>query len=350
MTHPADPAPTRATTVREASAPPGTADDAAGVLPPNDSRPTMARLSASDKALKVVAERWEPTTDLCCPHPARIRDFLLGGKHSYALERAWCGEQLRIMPSLRRVCHDERAFLLRAVHCAVEEHGIDRILAIGTGLPFTDPVHDLVLSHESGRVVYADNDRCVLAHLDLLADEHPDDVACVAGDFLVPGTILLAEATQSLLADRSPVCMVLVGVLDAIKDTDELTAALRAYTERLPAGSLVIISHATVDGLDPANPADADLAEQMRRVCRAYADVHMPPRYLRTAEELRHILAGLDLVEPGITFTTDWRPITPTNATRHAESLCLAAVAAVPGRTTPRTDGAASGALSRCDG
>jgi hypothetical protein len=39
----------------------------------------------SDTALRIEAREWRPSTDLCCPNPARIRDYLLGGNHTYAL-------------------------------------------------------------------------------------------------------------------------------------------------------------------------------------------------------------------------------------------------------------------------
>src|SRR4051794_8074959 len=77
--------------------------------------PLEQHRSISDTALAIAAGNWKPALDLCCPHPARIRDFLLGGENSYEIDRAWCTEQLRIMPSLRRICRDERGFLLRAV-------------------------------------------------------------------------------------------------------------------------------------------------------------------------------------------------------------------------------------------
>ncbi|MEV5721755.1 SAM-dependent methyltransferase [Amycolatopsis mediterranei] len=316
-------------------------------LSASDNPPEQHR-SISDTALTIAAENWKPAVDLCCPHPARIRDFLLGGENSYAIDRAWCAEQLRIMPSLRRIYRDERGFLLRAIRAALQEHGIDRFLAIDTGLPSAGSLHKLVLPNDSGRVVYTDHDPVVIAHLSLLADQHPEHLACVPGAFTYPGTILSADDTKLLLAPRSPVGLVLVGVLDRIEDTHELTNALQCYTERLPAGSLVIVTHATVDGLDPADPADRALTEQMHRVCRAYATRHMPSRYLRTAEEVRHILSGLHLVDPGITFTANWHTTPAKGAPRPVESLCLAAVAEVPSVRQPHGEAATSGRLSRC--
>ncbi|VVJ22661.1 Uncharacterised protein [Amycolatopsis camponoti] len=297
--------------------------------------------STSDVALRIAARQWESTSDLCCRSRARIQNVLLGGDHNYALERTWCANQKRTLPSLQCVYREERAFLQRAVRFATEERGLRRFLAIGTGLPYVDAVHDPVLTYDSGRVVYVDDDQIVLAHLDLLADKRPE-IDAVAGTLLVPGTVLFDDATQRLLAPQDPICLVLCGVLETVKDTDELAAAVQDYTDRLPAGSLVIVSHATVDGLDPQDATDRALAESMREVCKAYADKHAPQRHLRTAEELRHILSGLDLIDPGITYTTGWRPAQSAKARRHAESLFLAAVAVVPETRTLPTDAATS--------
>src|SRR4051812_1387692 len=154
-------------------------DNAQPTHPPDDSRVFTPHRSISDAALQEVADGWEPRLDLCCPSPARISDFLLGGKQAFALEKTWCENQLRVMPSLRKVRRAERAFILSAVEVAVQEHGIDRFLVIGAGLPFVDAVHDVVLRHGTGQVVYVENDLYVLAYLTLLAEEHPE-ISCVA--------------------------------------------------------------------------------------------------------------------------------------------------------------------------
>ncbi|SEB47410.1 S-adenosyl methyltransferase [Amycolatopsis tolypomycina] len=296
----------------------------------------------------MVAHQWEPPElCTCCASPARIKDCFLNGGQAWEIEKSWCANAARIMPSLPRVYSEEREFVRRAIRFAVQERDIHRFLTIGGGLPDTEPMDDYVLPFTSGQVVYADKDRYVLAYLDLLASEH-DQIDCVRGDFHVPGTILFTDVIEDLLSDGTPICLVLNGVLDATDDTEALAATLGCYTERLPPGSLMIATHATVDGLDTDNTADLALVGQMRQVCQLFRTPHWPQRHLRTAEELGHLLRGLDLLEPGITFTANWANPRRAGDRRPAESLCLAAVAAVPSLRTAYASVAGVRASGRC--
>lgn len=304
--------------------------------------------SISDTALRVVAHQWEPPElCTCCANPARIKDFLLSGDQAWEIDKSWCTDAAHIMPSLPRVYSEEREFLRRAIRFAVQEWEIHRFLTIGGGLADIKPLDEYVLPYTSGQVVYADKDRYVLAYLDLLASEH-DQIDSVPGDFHVPGTILFTDVIEDLLADGTPIGLVLNGVLDATGDTEAVAATLGCYTERLPAGSLVIATHATVDGLDTDNAADLALIGQMRQVCKLFGATHWPQRHLRTAEEFGHLLRGLDLLEPGITFTANWDNQPRAGDRRPAESLCLAAVAAVSSSRAAYPSAAGVRASGRC--
>ncbi|MEV7043955.1 SAM-dependent methyltransferase [Amycolatopsis sp. NPDC051061] len=295
------------------------------------------RPSISDTALKIAAHQWKPSPlDLLNPNPARITDFYLEGDQSFALERNWCTNATRLVPCLQRVYRDERDFLRRAIRFAKQRRGIHEFLVIGAGLPFARPVHDDVLPLPHGMVVYAEPDEYVAAHLNLFVPDLPQ-IDAVQGDFLEPGTILFAGAVRALLRTGSPIGLVLTGVLETIADTRDATAALKCFTERLPPGSLVIATHATVDGLDTGDAADTTLAERRRLLCHTYGSTaHRPPCHLRTTGQLRDILAGLRLVQPGITHTSAWHNPHLARGVRPVESLCLAAVAGVRKPRPPR--------------
>lgn len=307
------------------------------VLTPAGSTGTT-RPSISDTALKIAARPWTPPPlDLVNENPARIRDFYLGGDWSFAVDRGWCSNATRLVPCLPRIYRAERDFLRRAIRFAKHRRGIHRFLIFGAGLPFTRPVHDDILPHPHGAVVYVEPDEYVAAHLNVFAPALPQ-IAAVQGDFLEPGTVLFDDSVRALLRPGAPIGVVLTGVLETIADTRDATTALRCFTERLPPGSLVIASHASVDGLDTGDAADAALAERRRRLCRTYGrTAHRPPCHLRTAGQLRDILARLRLVQPGITHTAAWHDSRPARGVRPAESLCLAAVAGVRRARPPRS-------------
>ncbi|WP_372672701.1 SAM-dependent methyltransferase [Amycolatopsis kentuckyensis] len=320
--------------------PPQCADSSSAPEPVPTSGISMSttRPSISDKALKIAADEWTPPPlDLENENPSRIRDFYLGGDRSFAVDRDWCTNATRLVPPLPRVYRDERDFLSRAIRFATQRRGIHRFLVLGAGLPFARPVHDDVLPHPHGRVVYVEPDDYVAAHLKLFAQKLPQ-IAAVQGDFLEPGTVLFHDSVHALLRTGTPIGLVLTGVLETIADTRDAIAALKCFTERLPPGSVVVVTHATVDGLDTGEAADAALAERRRLLCRTYGrTAHRPPCHLRTAEQLREILAGLRLVQPGITHTSAWHSPRPARGFRPAESLCLAAVAGVRKPRPPRS-------------
>jgi hypothetical protein len=298
---------------------------------------SAARPSISDTALTNTAQQWmPPPLDLENVNPARIRDFYLGGDRSFAVDRDWCAKATRLVPCLPRVYRDERDFLSRAILFARQRRGIHRFLVLGAGLPFARPVHDEVLQHPHGMVVYAEPDEYVAAHLNVFVSGLPQ-IAAVQGDFLEPGTVIFDESVRALLRTGAPVGLVLTGVLETVADTRDAIAVLKCYTERLPPRSLVIATHATVEGLDTGDTSDATLAERRRLLCRTYGrTAHRPPRHLRTTGQLRDILSGLKLVQPGITYTSAWHNPRPARGVRPVESMCLAAVASVRTARPPR--------------
>jgi hypothetical protein len=100
-------------------------------------------------------------TDTSRPHPARIYDYVLGGKNHFAADRAVADRALARVPAGRTAARENRAFLGRAVRYLAAEAGIRQVLDIGTGLPATGNVHEVAQSTApASRVVYVDNDRC----------------------------------------------------------------------------------------------------------------------------------------------------------------------------------------------
>ena len=85
----------------------------------------------------------EPDFDTTVAHPARVWDYLLGGKDNFAADRT-AGEQvLQIMPDMGLVARSGREFLARAVRYLAAEAGIRQFLDIGTGLPTADNTHEV---------------------------------------------------------------------------------------------------------------------------------------------------------------------------------------------------------------
>ena len=125
-------------------------------------------------------------------HPARMYDYLLGGKDHFEADREAIGALLKAVPNARTGARENRAFLGRAVQYLVTEAGIRQFLDIGSGLPTAHNVHEVAQSvAPDSKVVYVDNDPIVMAHARALLTSHPSGrTAYVQADLHDPAAIL----------------------------------------------------------------------------------------------------------------------------------------------------------------
>ena len=122
------------------------------------------------------ADTEEPQVDLQLdrPHPARVYDYLLGGKDNFAADRAAAQAGLEANPNSRIPPRENRAFLRRVVSYLARDAGISQFLDIGTGIPTSPNVHEIAQHADpQARVVYVDNDPIVLAHARALLTSGP---------------------------------------------------------------------------------------------------------------------------------------------------------------------------------
>ncbi|MFE7993278.1 SAM-dependent methyltransferase, partial [Streptomyces shenzhenensis] len=106
-------------------------------------------------------------------HPARVYDWLLGGKDNYPVDEA-VGEKLP--PEAHDAARQNREFMQRAAGWLAEQ-GIDQFLDIGTGIPTEPNLHQIVQRIlPTAKIVYTDNDPIVLAHAEALLVSRPEGV------------------------------------------------------------------------------------------------------------------------------------------------------------------------------
>src|SRR5690348_12401290 len=109
------------------------------------------------------------------PHPARVYDYLLGGKDNFEADREAADRSLARFPHANTPPRQNREFLRRAVNYLATEVGIRQFLDIGTGLPTSPNVHQVAqAANPETRVVYVDNDPIVLAHARALLTSSPE--------------------------------------------------------------------------------------------------------------------------------------------------------------------------------
>ncbi|HVW40740.1 MAG TPA: SAM-dependent methyltransferase [Amycolatopsis sp.] len=289
-------------------------------------------MTKPDDELDMSRPEWTPpAVDLDRPNVSRIYDWYLGGTNNYAVDREFGKAALEVMPHIPFVARSNREFMIRAVGYALDE-GLDQFLDIGSGIPTTQPVHEVAHARDPGaRVVYVDHEAVAIAHGTRMLTDEPN-AAMVAGDFYRPETILDAPETRRLIDFDRPVCLLLVALLHFVPPSDDPESTLRQYLDKLAPGSLVAISHGTFDGLDPADPRQAEMREATLRFTAHYNQTSTPDLVTRTRDEFAAFFTGLELVEPGIAYTRSWRNDSLRRNENPAFSQCLAGVARVPSR------------------
>ena len=240
-----------------------------------------------------------PEIDTSRPHPARMYDFYLGGKNHFAADRETADKMLAAVPSTRTAARENRGFLTRAVRYLAAEAGIRQFLDIGTGLPTTGNVHQVAQAvTPSSRVVYVDNDPLVLAHARALLTSSPEGrTAYIQADLRDPKAILDDPATRDLLDLGQPVALMLVAVLHFMPDEYQPAGVIATLVDALPSGSYVVASHATSEHYERSNAA-----------AQAYRSSGVPIQ-LRDSDAFGELVfRGLNLVPPGVTLVSEWRP------------------------------------------
>jgi hypothetical protein len=243
-----------------------------------------------------VSDRVPLRIDTSVAHPARRYDYWLGGKDNFAADRESGDAIAAKFPAIRTAVVENRRFLRRAVTFLAESASIRQFLDIGTGLPTANNTHEVAqaIAPES-RIVYVDNDPLVLVHARaLLTSSAEGATAYVDADLREPEKILNDPDLRRTLDFSQPVALMLIATLHFIPEEDDPYAIVRRLVDALPAGSYLVISHATSDYLPPELVADISSGR------------HGQGR-LRTEAEFSRFFDGLQLVAPGVAPVAEWR-------------------------------------------
>ncbi|MFB9238184.1 SAM-dependent methyltransferase [Plantactinospora siamensis] len=232
-------------------------------------------------------------------HSARVYDYLLGGKDNFEADRAAAARMIESTPALPVSMRANRQFMRRVVSYLAAERGIRQFLDIGTGLPTSPNLHEVVQGIDpEARVVYVDNDPIVLTHARaLLTSTTQGRTAYLDADLHRPDEILDAPEVRETLDLRRPVAVTMIAVLQHVTDDAEARRVIDALLAPLPAGSALGISAVTVETLPDGGG----------RTVATYNSSGIPVR-ARTRAEVAALFGPLRPVEPGITLVSRWRP------------------------------------------
>jgi trans-aconitate methyltransferase len=230
------------------------------------------------------------------PSTARMYDYYLGGSHNFEADRELAQRTIAIWPDAPHQARANRAFLRRAV-AYLAEAGIDQFLDLGSGIPTSGNVHEVV--HEvnpAARVMYVDADAVAVAHSKGLLAQVPQARALHA-DLRDPSSVLESHEVNELLDFSRPIALLTFAVLQFVAEADDPGAVLARYRDATAPGSYLALSHWT----NEYRPESARRAEDV--YAKASHSAHG-----RSREQVRALMSGYDLVEPGLVDIINWRP------------------------------------------
>ncbi len=256
-----------------------------------------------------------PGIDLDVPSPARVYDYLLGGGHNFAVDREFAERVTAVIPTIATAARTNRAFVQRAVTFMAEQ-GIDQFLDLGSGIPTVGHVHEIAQALiPRARVLYVDHDLIAVTHSELILKDTPTaDV--INADLRNPKDILASPRLAGLLDLSRPIGLLLASVLPFVPDRDNPLAAVAELRNAAAPGSFIALTHVIPEG-------DGDTTRKAAGLYQNAAD----SMAVRTREEVTAFFGDWELVEPGLTWTPQWRPRRPEQAGNGESSLALAGVA-----------------------
>jgi hypothetical protein len=256
---------------------------------------------------------WAPSdVDLTKASSARVYDYFLGGAHNFAVDRELAEQVLRLHPSSQSNARANRAYLHRAVRFLLSQ-GVRQFIDIGAGVPTVGNVHETA---PDCRVLYVDRDPVAVAHSELILRGNPN-AQVLRADLRRPDDILGSPQLAGLIDLAQPVGVLMLAVLHFVSDAERPEEKIRRFHDAVGPGSFLVVSHAIGEGLPPG-------ADEAKGLFQATA---VDTISLREHDRVLELMAGWDLVEPGLVPLPLWRPDWPDEVTPDpAASFVLAGV------------------------
>ncbi|MCT2593589.1 SAM-dependent methyltransferase [Streptomyces sp. N2-109] len=233
------------------------------------------------------------------PNVSRAWDNWSGGKDHYPSDADIAAKIVTILPNIRDSVRASRRFVQEAPRY-LAELGIHQFLDIGAGLPQATGtnLHEAVQAVQpEARVVHVDNDpNAVMRGRAQLISSPDGRVVTVDGDLRKVAEILSnPEVTDTLDLNR-PVAVCLNALIHFMGDDEDPPGMIRQLMRAVPSGSALTLTHATADYVPEAS-AQAEVV---------YRQAGLPAVHHRSLQQIADLVAGLDVLDPGIVPVERW--------------------------------------------
>jgi S-adenosyl methyltransferase len=242
--------------------------------------------------------------DAKVPNPGRVANYLDGGRDNFEADRMAARSLVSAAPVIDLIAPAWHAFFQRAVRYLVREAGVRQFLHIAIALAASNYADDYMWSVDPGcRIALVGSDPLVLAHARALMRPEHNRAAAHPGGAIgyvraeVTDTDAIVAGAREILDFSQPVAVALPFTLGFVPGTVTAAGIVSALAGAVPPGSHVVIHHIASE----LNPALADAAHRWNRVSPQ-------PITLRSKDEVASLVAGLDLVPPGVVPISEWRP------------------------------------------
>lgn len=241
-----------------------------------------------------------PDIDVSVAHPARVYNYLLGGKDNFAADREAAERMIEGGAKVLVGVRANRAFLHRAVRFLAEEAGIRQFLDLGTGLPTENNTHEVAQAiAPDSRIVYVDDDPIVLTHARALLTSTPEG-ACQYIEADVRDPVKILDEAAETLDFTQPVAIMILMTLQYIPDEDNPGQIVATLLDAVSPGSYMAVSDVARD-----LAADANVVASTERLNERLGPARQT---IRSPEQIAGLFNGLEMVEPGLVQLPQWRP------------------------------------------
>ncbi|GAB0107889.1 SAM-dependent methyltransferase [Nocardia sp. JMUB6875] len=228
------------------------------------------------------------------PNPARVYNYMLGGKDNYDADRDYGDRMLEVAPDTKITAWHSRRFLLQAVREAAEA-GIRQFVDIGAGIPISPNVHEVAQEVEPSAIVASiDFDPVVYAHSNALLTGAPG-VTPILADIREPDKVLELSREEAGIDFSQPVAFLIVGVLHFVMDDEKPYEAVARLREVMAPGSRLVIQHASIS----THPFFKNTS-----TVQAVNSPSLPE--FREPERVLEFFEGLEMLPPGLLPANEW--------------------------------------------